>query len=140
MDRTLVYVTGGVAFGSTNKVTVKDYRLLGSPTELSSYAGVEAPDVFYDNNTTTAVGYALGGGLEYALSPNWSVKAEYLYVSLDGRGNSQLLEGTGPDFGPAPGNIGTITAHNSQNSFSVVRVGLNYKFGGYSAPPVVAGY
>ena len=27
-------------------------------------------------------GYVVGGGLEYAMSPAWSVKAEYQYIDL----------------------------------------------------------
>ena len=41
------------------------------------------------NGTLTAAGsldewsWALGGGIEYALSPNWSIKGEYLHLGID---------------------------------------------------------
>src|SRR5712671_1282919 len=59
----LIYGTGGVAYGH-----VKVGDLTGSNT------------VF----TTPTVGWALGGGAEYALGPNIKIGAEYLHVDLDG--------------------------------------------------------
>jgi outer membrane immunogenic protein len=32
--------------------------------------------------SNTNLGWAAGGGLEYAFANNWSVKLEYLYVDL----------------------------------------------------------
>ena len=57
--------------------------------------------------TVNAIGWVGGGGVEYALSPNWSVKAEYLYVNF----NNQTI-------GP-----GTFTLIEN-----VVRGGVNYRF------------
>jgi outer membrane immunogenic protein len=52
----------------------------------------------------TGDGYALGAGIEYAFSRNWSAKVEYMFHNLD--------------FGAA----GDIDA-------STIKVGLNYRFG-----------
>jgi outer membrane immunogenic protein len=61
-DRTLVYATGGLAFGQVeDKLTVGQ----GAFTE-----------------TTTRTGWVVGGGLEHKLTPNWSVKGEYQYINL----------------------------------------------------------
>jgi outer membrane immunogenic protein len=57
----LVYATGGFAFG-----------------EINSFAAVEGPL----KKDGTATGYVVGGGYEYKLSPVWSVKAEYQYINL----------------------------------------------------------
>ena len=57
--------------------------------------------------TVDAVGVIAGGGVEFAILPNWSVKAEYLYVSF----NNQTI-------GP-----GTFTPIEN-----VVRGGVNYRF------------
>ena len=40
-----------------------------------------------NNQNSFRVGYTVGGGLEWMFAPNWSVKAEYLYVDL-GRNNN----------------------------------------------------
>jgi outer membrane immunogenic protein len=57
-------------------------------------------------------GYALGGGIEWAFAPNWSLKSEYLYVNL----------GDNDFSGP-----GGVAAH-SEPDFHTVRMGLNYRF------------
>ncbi len=59
-ERTLIYVTGGAAFGNIQ-------------------TGLNPPATF---NSTTRVGWAAGAGLEYAFAGNWSAKAEYLFVNL----------------------------------------------------------
>jgi outer membrane immunogenic protein len=59
-DRTLVYLTGGAAFGNLQ-------------------TGLNPPATF---DSATKVGWAAGAGIEYALSDAWSAKAEYLFVHL----------------------------------------------------------
>ena len=54
-------------------------------------------------------GWTAGGGLEVGLTPNWSVKAEYLYIDLTGE--SYVLTGTS----------------NALTS-NLVRFGVNYRF------------
>jgi outer membrane immunogenic protein len=61
IDRTLLYVTGGYAYG---EVEFKDGRWSASDTQT---------------------GYVIGGGLEYKLNPAWSLKGEYQFVSLDAK-------------------------------------------------------
>jgi outer membrane immunogenic protein len=60
-------------------------------------------------------GYTLGGGLEWAFTPTWSLKTEYLYVDL----GDQTLSGSGP--------AGTYTSR-TESDFHTARIGLNYKF------------
>jgi outer membrane immunogenic protein len=64
-------------------------------------------------------GYVVGGGVEYAFMPRWSVKAEYQYFRFN-------------DYNPAgpvvPPNGVTVFANPQNDSFHTVRVGLNYKF------------
>lgn len=65
-DRMLLYATGGVAFNR------------------SKYSGFDVfdggcPGCVEDSFSKTKVGFVLGGGLEYAIASNWSLRAEYLY-------------------------------------------------------------
>lgn len=63
------------------------------------------------------VGYAIGAGVEYALSRNWSAKFEYLYMDLGDTASTGAVLTT------------DLTAHT-------VRLGLNYRFANWnpSAP------
>ena len=90
-DRVLPYVTGGLAVGDI-KATVP------------GFPGFDK----------TNPGWTAGGGLEIALTGNWTAKAEYLYVDLGRTGCSV-------DCGLPAGNNVSLTT-------SVVRGGLNYRF------------
>lgn len=125
LDRTLIYATGGLAFGDT-----------GGGGNLYAYAR-NAPGVAltnYDwrsNGDDTSWGWTLGAGIEHAFSNNWTAKLEYLYVNLD-RDDSRLINVARPNYN---------FALNDEDKFHVVRVGLNYKFGGaVAASPVLARY
>jgi len=62
---TMVYVTGGVAFGGVN----------------SGWTNTGAPPVAtLDKGTKT--GWVAGGGIEHAFARNWSIRAEVLYHDL----------------------------------------------------------
>jgi outer membrane immunogenic protein len=101
-DRVLVYAIGGVAFSDT--------KFWNGTTSWS------------DSN----VGFDIGGGLEYAFLPNWTVRAEYRYY----------------DFGKVtkPASVLRVGNFGFEKTDSTVRVGLAYKFGAPEALPVVAKY
>jgi outer membrane immunogenic protein len=108
-DRWLIYATGGLAYGEIN-----------SPGILT----VGGATVGATTNTWNA-GWTVGAGIEAALWENWSAKFEYLYVDLGNVGNSFV--------GIAPFTPITTSSHITDN---IVRVGINYHFGG----PIVAKY
>ncbi|WP_202322188.1 outer membrane protein [Mesorhizobium sp. 113-3-9] len=62
-DSTLIYGTGGLAYGSVEN------RYLGGPLNSFSEKG-------------TKTGWTLGAGLEQAFTDHWSANVEYLYVDL----------------------------------------------------------
>jgi outer membrane immunogenic protein len=103
-DRTLFYATGGGAWG-TVKTTDTTGFFGGTVLENTS-------------NTTSRSGWTVGGGVEYALMNNFSVKVEYLYVNL-GNFNETIPATTG-----APNTTVTINHSYTDN---IARVGLNYK-------------
>jgi outer membrane immunogenic protein len=90
-DRFMPYVTGGAAFG--------DIR-------------AQAPGLA--QSTSTQAGWTLGGGLEAALTTNWTAKVEYLYVDL-GSFNCGL-------------NCGAGVTNNVSFHTNLLRAGVNYKF------------
>jgi outer membrane immunogenic protein len=81
-DRFLPYVTGGVAFTHT-KVTDE----VTAPGGLFASASADK----------TSTGYAIGGGLEYAIDRNWSVKGEYLHLGF-GSQTYDFTSAGGPPF------------------------------------------
>lgn len=91
-DRLLPYVTGGLAVGDIRASTP------GLP-----------------GASQTNAGWTVGGGLEYALTNKWSVKAEYLHVDL-GKFNCGV-------------NCGVAATDNVSLQTDTVRAGLNYRFG-----------
>ncbi|WP_267361506.1 MULTISPECIES: porin family protein [unclassified Methylobacterium] len=116
-DRVLVYGTGGFAYGS------------GSADR--SFGG-------YATNDSFRTGYAVGGGIEYALptdsflnffrSSAVTLKVEGLYVNLDRNTRNQgaFVINSATNFPVAYSTIG-----RRDDEFAVVRAGLNYKFGSY---------
>jgi outer membrane immunogenic protein len=106
----LLYATGGVAF--------TDFKF------ESSYADNAIDATFpggtgVGNLSDVRTGWTVGGGGEWALTGNWSVKAEYLYL----------------DFGSvtlpvAVSNTAAFTQTmqiNADLSAQIVRVGINYR-------------
>jgi outer membrane immunogenic protein len=108
----VLYATGGFAYGD-----VKTNATVAGVGPASS-----------DN---VQVGWTVGGGVEAALGNSaWTAKLEYLYMDI-GRANGTIATTTGALGG------GTLVAtYNSRITDNIVRVGLNYRFGG----PVVASY
>jgi outer membrane immunogenic protein len=96
-DRFLPYVTGGLAFGDIE----------------SSYN--DPLDNSFAVASETVFGWTLGAGVEYALTDQWSLRAEYLYVDLeDSQGSFVGCEGT--------------CRYDFDNDLNVVRVGASYGF------------
>jgi outer membrane immunogenic protein len=78
-DRSMLYVTGGVAFAD-----VRDSFNFFSFTDIAT-------------NHQTRSGYAVGAGLETALVGNWTLKAEYLFSDV-GTNRVNLNPGDGNGF------------------------------------------
>lgn len=91
-DNMLLYGTGGLA-------------VLGAKTSLSLVPGGAVCGAILTGcaGASRQIGAALGGGLEYGITPNLSAKVEYLYVSA----------------------VSLDISHHSE-----VRFGVNYRFGG----------
>src|ERR1700730_7151250 len=120
-DRVLLYATGGLAYG---------------------HFSANAPLVPLSWGSTRA-GWTVGAGAEAAIDRNWSVKLEYLYMDLGyigGSGATATTVANAPNT-PALG-FNTVTtttltsAFNTRFTDNIVRVGVNYRWGG----PVVARY
>jgi len=130
-DKLLAFITGGFAYGEIGQNGTYAYSPSANAGSFGGGGGfsvlcgrlVGVPGTcFAGSSTAAATGWTLGGGLEYALWQKWSVKVEYLYVSL----GSKLTESAQVLglLGTAPA---TINAYGREN-FNVARAGLNYHF------------
>ena len=148
-DRVLVFATGGLAYTGDSKSNTA-----GAGGYFDYYApGAVNPDVFtngtngFNNNNNQNIGYAVGGGFEYAFTNNLTAKLEYLYANLGGHNNNVFNPNgvyanaaTGATLTVTGATPGVYTGSGDRNrGLNVVRVGLNYKFGS-PAPAVVAKY
>ncbi|MCW2285017.1 outer membrane immunogenic protein [Rhodoblastus acidophilus] len=109
-DRALLFVAGGVSFSD---IGVQLNNLIGSTTKV----------------TQGLVGWNIGGGLDYAFTPNWIGRIEYIY---DDYGSTNY------GFIAKSGNVFDDRSATFQSS--TVRGAIIYKFGAPAAVPVVAKY
>ncbi|WGJ14146.1 outer membrane beta-barrel protein [Methylocapsa sp. D3K7] len=118
-DRVLVYGTGGVAYTSGHSIfTYTDGLFPAGGT----------------STTANKVGYVVGGGIEYALNNNVSVKGEFLYTQYGKVTTSGLIVNS---FNPAFTNTYVSSARVQEYT---ARVGINYRFNWFNQAPVVAKY
>ena len=85
MNNVLAYATGGLAYG-------------GGRVDFGALS-----------ETQTHLGWTVGAGVEVGLTPNWTAKAEYLYVRLEDRGY-------------------VLTGVNNGFQSNIFRLGVNYRF------------
>jgi outer membrane immunogenic protein len=106
LPRALLYATGGFAYG----------RVKNSATNFftPAFAGI-----FSGSTSATRTGWTVGGGIEWALTHQWSVRAEYLHVDL-GDTTVRLLD---PVSFPA-----SSVDYNFKHRYDIVRAGVNYHF------------
>ena len=97
VDRLLVYATGGVAFaGVKNEMHSDDY-----------------PDEDFEDTDSTLTGFAVGGGVEYAMNSNLILRFEGLYYDFGSDTYAQQVGGELMEI---------------ENDVVVVRAGIGYKF------------
>jgi outer membrane immunogenic protein len=82
--------------------------------------------------SATRVGWTVGGGLEYAVTNNWSVRAEYRYTDF---GHSTIFANS--FITPFGASGAFFNRHFTENR---VQVGFSYKFDTAVPAPVVAKY
>ena len=71
------------------------------------------------SSTHTSVGWTVGAGVEWKLTPVWSVKAEYLYAELGSQNNTIVYT-----YGPFTSSLTSTVQREKDN---IVRFGVNYK-------------
>ncbi len=127
-DCFLWYVTGGVAWGGVeSNYAFQVTQLGGTPT-----FGTEGAAASFN---ATKTGWTVGGGVESSLawmgaSNRWSSKLEYLYVDLGSMTNAFTVANSSAGVGTvAAGSAYTFSSTSSIHDH-IIRVGVNYRFGG----------
>lgn len=112
LGSTLLYVTGGFAYGGVRDQLGTKLTFANAAANISSAASRNA----------TLTGGVAGGGVEVALSPSWSAKAEYQYIDL---GSTTLaVDGAAQYSGSVHAGGASLKIDHAYNT---VRLGLNYK-------------
>jgi outer membrane immunogenic protein len=107
VDRTLVYGKAGLAAGGFDFSTQNNI----------------VPDS--QHGSGTLAGLLFGGGIEYAVTPNWSVKLEYDHIDYFERNVTIADPFTGP------------FTHSEGATANVLKLGANYRFADVPFAPAV---
>jgi outer membrane immunogenic protein len=115
---TLLYGTGGVAFGGVNVTGsgVANINLTACIIGIGCIPTGSASGAFAFNQSSTQVGWTVGGGVEGALAGRWTWRAEYLHVDL------------GSQSGSVADNVGGMASWTAKFTDDIGRVGLDYHF------------
>jgi outer membrane immunogenic protein len=111
----LFYATGGLA--------LTDLKLSSLVQEHTGAGVVGCPTCGTGTSSTseTVYGWTVGGGAEWALTSNWSLKGEYLFADF-GDVHATSTGYLGSEFIPQDFD------HSADLTVQTARVGINYKF------------
>jgi len=109
VSNTLMYATGGLALTSL---------------ELTSNYSDTAGGSMFARNTDTKVGFVVGGGAEWVLTGNWTLKGEYLYVDF----GSVTALGLATNAAFPVAGAATPIGVSGDLSEHIGRAGFNYRF------------
>ncbi|WP_062014196.1 outer membrane protein [Aureimonas sp. AU4] len=116
-DRFAIYATGGLAYANF------DNSYNGSSSFRSRAGTIYTVNANQDNND---VGYAVGGGVDYLVTPNLSLGLEYLYTDLGSSDAKVTYTAIGNRFGA---DAQSFTANsNSDLDFHTVWAKASFRF------------
>lgn len=102
-DRAFIYATGGIAYGEVRV----DHDMQFTPNR------------YHGSDSSWKIGWTLGGGMEYAVTENMSVTAQYLYFDL---ADTKSIADSVPLNAPFQQEF------TSDNTGQIVTIGVNWKF------------
>jgi outer membrane immunogenic protein len=111
----LLYAKGGFAWFNPD-ISARATAYDGTGAPLATIGGF--------SNNTTLTGWTIGGGVEWLLNPNWSVKVEYLYYDfgLNDNWNATYC----PVSGSACSTYGSWKVFDHDLTVNTVKLGVNY--------------
>lgn len=119
VDRLLLYVTGGLAYGEA--------KLNGTLTAGALPGGLAAASgaVWTGSRSQMKTGFAVGAGAEYAFTGNLTAKIEGLYYDL---GDIKVSQPGVNAPGQVANTVGIFAVQKAELNGFIMRAGLNYKF------------
>jgi outer membrane immunogenic protein len=148
MDRLLLYAKGGAALMQVDfkaNYSGNNCTVLG-PYCYPGYDTIPGHAVFNFDHSETFFGWTVGAGVEYALSPSWSIKAEYQHFDFGKKSYSYygcygfpLASGSYPDpsYGKCPAGAPAYDNHYTSTlrgktevsiTADAVWMGISYHF------------
>jgi len=116
-DNVLFYVKAGIVYGDFKNTLIYGNNAVTSAALTENLSG-----------SNLIAGPAVGGGVEWKITPVWSIKGEYEFFDLQNAGNNAcglvLTPGLGPPVAP---NI-SVCSQSTMKSFSTVKFGVNRSF------------
>jgi outer membrane immunogenic protein len=120
-DRALIYATGGFAYGNARVSSRVPVTSVDFSPEQDEQVPVNV--TWAGAKTATRLGYTLGAGLEYAVTDNWILRAEYLYYNL---GDVNVVSQPSPTL--VNGNVLNPSSTKVRIDGNMARLALSYKF------------
>lgn len=118
-DHFMPYVTGGLAYASGSPSTTIAYTPIGAAAPTATFGATR---------TVNTSGWTAGGGLEYGLTPHFSMKVEYLYMQFGH--TARHVTSCGGASCPAFVAVNTNFTSSNSGAVDMFRVGFNYLFEG----------
>ncbi|GDX39242.1 outer-membrane immunogenic protein [Methylocystaceae bacterium] len=135
MPTLLIYGTGGLAYGGVNaNVQNTQFWITTGGANAGSNSVITGNSPY----SSTQVGWAAGGGLEWMFMQNWSAKAEYLYYDLGNAAGTAVNSYIGTGGFSGNNGLQSVTNYTGRVSGNIVRAGVNYHFNFANVAPVIA--
>ncbi|MGA8901008.1 outer membrane protein, partial [Bradyrhizobium sp.] len=133
----LLYGTGGPAWLHVESTSTCSHGTPNLPCAiLPPFGQLLTPLNITDS--TTRLGWTLGGGIEAMLGSNWIARAEYRYASFGTMSNIDNRTTTPSGTTVFGGVVPSSVAYDLRLATQTVTFGVSYKFGSYG--PVAARY
>ena len=128
----LLYGTGGPAWLHVESTSTCSHGTPNLPCAiLPPFGQLLTPLNITDS--TTMLGWTLGGGLEAMLGSNWIARAEYRYASFGTIGNIDNRTTTPSGTAVFGAVVPSVVAYDLRLATQTVTFGVSYKFGTYGA-------
>ena len=123
-DTGLIYITGGLALSQHTFSTNYSSPNFNGGSLAPGFVGIPVAATGSVNHLTA--GWSAGAGIEFKLTRNWSLRAEYLYIDLAILNRHSTGRHSG--WGCRPDWAGFTAHHEDHMQTAIARAAINYQF------------